>query len=289
MHLSPALAVEAEHARGPDLQVEFRALFRHAPSFTPDHVKEVAGPIAGFGLHHELRDFVQDGLTPYQALETATIHPARYLRQAAEMGTIEVGKRADLVLLASNPITNISDTQNIAGVMARGRWLDANDLTRRLHKVPNEYRHELEKVQAMLQSDASRAVRYLADQDPFGQLAAFSIAELAAKESVADLVRTLQEMRNADPNAETVSEDGINTLGYTLMNKKIVRQAIAVLALSTETVPKSANAWDSLADAFFHSGDISKAALNYQKALAIDGAYANAEFARKFLVEHAEK
>src|SRR4029079_3113352 len=48
------------------------------------------GPVSGFGLHHELQEFVSDGLTPYQALETATTHPARYLRQSDEVGSIEV-------------------------------------------------------------------------------------------------------------------------------------------------------------------------------------------------------
>jgi len=75
------------------------------------------GPIAGFGLHQELKEFVQDGLTPYQALQTATTNPARYLRQSSEFGTIEPGKRADLVLLGGNPLHDISNTQNIAGVM----------------------------------------------------------------------------------------------------------------------------------------------------------------------------
>ena len=87
------------------------------------------GPVAGFGLHHELQEFVEDGFTPYQALATATTIPMRYLRQSAEVGTIEVGKRADLVLLTGNPLSDISNTRKIAGVMVRGHWLEGKELS----------------------------------------------------------------------------------------------------------------------------------------------------------------
>ncbi len=244
------------------------------------------GPIAGFGLHHELQEFVRDGLTPYQALETATTNPARFFRQSAEFGTIEVGKRADMVLLTDSPLSEISHTQRIAGVMVQGRWLDEKELGTRLHEVPSEYLREQQKVETMLREDPAQAVRYLENSDPLGRLTAFAISEVASKEKVADLVQMLQAVRKANPNTGLVSEDSINTLGYTLMNKKLYPQAIAVLAMNTESFPKSANTWDSLADAFFHSGDVPNAMQNYQKALEADTAYSNADFARKFIAEH---
>jgi tetratricopeptide (TPR) repeat protein len=247
------------------------------------------GPVAGFGLHHELQEFVQDGLTPYQALETATTHPARYLRQSSEFGTIEAGKRADLLLLTGNPLSDISYTQKIAGVMVRGRWLDAKNLTSRLHEVPDQYRREQQKVETMLHNNPAHAVPYLRDHDPLGRLEAFAIAEVASGESVADLVRTLLAIRNEDADAEMVSEDSINNLGYALMNKELYPQAIAVLTLNTEEFPKSANTWDSLADAFFHSGDVPRAVRNYQNALATDASYSNADAAKKFVAEHGQQ
>lgn len=258
------------------------------PLMTGTDATEV-GPVAGFGLPDELQEFVQDGLTPYRALETATTVPARYLRQSSESGTIEVGKRADMVLLTGNPLNDISNTRKIAGVMVRGRWLKAKYLAGELQKVPDEYRREQQKVETMLQHDPAQAVSYLTDHDPLGRLTAFSFADLASKESVADLVRTLQSMRNADANAEMVSEDSVNALGYALMNKKLYPQAIAVLTLNTQVFPKSANTWDSLADAFAHSGDVSRALDNYRKALATDSVYGNSDFAKKFITEHAQK
>jgi imidazolonepropionase-like amidohydrolase len=84
----------------------------------------------GWGLHSELAAYVEAGLTPYQALRTATVNPAAYLRASATAGTIEPGKRADLVLLHGNPLENISNTTKIAGVVVGGRWLARDELDR---------------------------------------------------------------------------------------------------------------------------------------------------------------
>jgi imidazolonepropionase-like amidohydrolase len=246
------------------------------------------GPVAGFGLHHELQEFVEDGFTPYQALATATTTPMRYLRQSAEVGTIEVGKRADLVLLTGNPLSDISNTQKIAGVMVRGRWLEAKELTSRLRGVPAEYQREQHLVEKMLHDDPARALPYLAEHDPTGQLAAFLIAEIASKNAT-EVVRILQAIRAADLKAELSSEGRVNALGYALISKRLFPQAIAVLTLNTENFPQSANTWDSLADGFFQSGDISSAVHSYQKALETNNSYPNADFAKKFVAEHGGK
>ena len=85
-------------------------------------VTAVPGIVWGFSLHQEIELFVEFGLTPYQALETATRTPAEFLGEADDWGTVAVGKRADLVLLQANPLQNIANTQQIAGVMLRGDW-----------------------------------------------------------------------------------------------------------------------------------------------------------------------
>jgi imidazolonepropionase-like amidohydrolase len=86
----------------------------------------------GFGLHRELQALVEAGLTPWQALRSATRYPAEYLKQQGEWGTIENGKRADFVLLAANPLTEIRNTTRIEGVALGGRWLTRSDLDRLL-------------------------------------------------------------------------------------------------------------------------------------------------------------
>jgi imidazolonepropionase-like amidohydrolase len=84
--------------------------------------------IPGFSLHKELARFVDAGLTPLQALQTATINPARFLGREADLGTVERGKLADLVLLDKNPLTDIANTRSIAAVVANGRYFSRADL-----------------------------------------------------------------------------------------------------------------------------------------------------------------
>lgn len=85
---------------------------------------DVAGPplVPGFAVHRELQALVDAGLTPYEALATGTRNVAAYFGTLDSTGTIAVGKRADLVLLAGNPLHDIRRTARPAGVMLGGRW-----------------------------------------------------------------------------------------------------------------------------------------------------------------------
>jgi len=91
--------------------------------------------VPGFSMHGELATLVDIGLTPFQALQTSTYNPALYLEKLDEFGTVEVGKRADLVLLEGNPLEDIANTHQISGVMVRGRWFDRADLNTMLDLV----------------------------------------------------------------------------------------------------------------------------------------------------------
>jgi imidazolonepropionase-like amidohydrolase len=89
----------------------------------------------GFSLHEELALFVQAGLTPLQALQTATLNPARFLGRVDDLGSVSAGKIADLVLLDANPLDDIANTRRIRGVMLAGRYFDRNALDRMLRGV----------------------------------------------------------------------------------------------------------------------------------------------------------
>lgn len=82
----------------------------------------------GFSLHDELSLLVRAGLTPAEALRTATINPARALGLTASSGTVQPGKRADMVLLDANPLLDIANTRKIAGVVVNARYLDRHAL-----------------------------------------------------------------------------------------------------------------------------------------------------------------
>jgi len=82
----------------------------------------------GSSLHEDLAYLVQAGLTPMQALQAATAKPAEFLGKSAEVGTIEAGKRADLLLLDANPLEDIRNTEKIRSVVLNGRWLERSDL-----------------------------------------------------------------------------------------------------------------------------------------------------------------
>jgi imidazolonepropionase-like amidohydrolase len=86
----------------------------------------------GFSVTRELQSYVAAGLTPWQALATGTRNVAVFLGNIAEAGTIEAGKRADLVLLEADPLQSISNVGRKAGVMVGGRWIPKEEIDRRL-------------------------------------------------------------------------------------------------------------------------------------------------------------
>jgi imidazolonepropionase-like amidohydrolase len=83
--------------------------------------------IPGVSLHQELQRFVDAGLTPLQALQSATINPARFFGITADFGTVEKGKIADLVLLDANPLKDIHNTRKIAGVVLAGKYFSRKE------------------------------------------------------------------------------------------------------------------------------------------------------------------
>ena len=91
--------------------------------------------IPGYSLHQELKLMSEFGIPTYEVLKMATINAALAMNKAAEFGTIEVGKRADLLLLNSNPLDNIENLQNKNGLMIRGIWLSEEEIKKLTDKV----------------------------------------------------------------------------------------------------------------------------------------------------------
>lgn len=89
----------------------------------------------GFSLHDELVLLVESGLTPMQALQAATLNPAKFFNQLASSGTVEKGKLADLVLLNADPLKDIHNTTKISSVVVNGRFLDRQQLDSMLAEI----------------------------------------------------------------------------------------------------------------------------------------------------------
>lgn len=84
--------------------------------------------VPGTSLHHEFQLLVESGLTPYEVIRAATINPARFLGREEEFGTVAPGRRADLMLVESNPLESLATLREPLGVMVRGRWLAREEL-----------------------------------------------------------------------------------------------------------------------------------------------------------------
>ena len=82
----------------------------------------------GFSLHREIELYVKAGFTPLEALQAATIVPARVMKKDGDSGTIEVGKRGDIVILDASPLDDIANTRKIYRVVTNGRVFDPGPL-----------------------------------------------------------------------------------------------------------------------------------------------------------------
>jgi imidazolonepropionase-like amidohydrolase len=95
----------------------------------------------GFSLHDELSMLVDSGVTRLGALQMATVNPAKFMERTADLGTVEPGKFADLVLLGADPLVDISNTTQIQAVWLRGKYYDKAALDQMLETAKAGARH----------------------------------------------------------------------------------------------------------------------------------------------------
>ena len=197
----------------------------------------------GFSLHDELGLLVKAGLSPLQALQAATLNPARFLGKEKDLGTIEKGKLADLVLLEGNPLDDIGNTTRIASVVYGGQFFSRASLDAMLAKV-----------------------EALAGRKPIGSVLFKAIQE----KDVDAAIKQYRELKATEPDAYDFSEDEFIGLGYGLLRMKKVPDAIEIFKLSVEVYPQSYNTYDSLAEAYVDHGDKELAIKYYQKSIEIN-------------------
>ena len=97
--------------------------------------ERAVGEVASSHDIARMRELVDVGLTPFEALRTSTTIPYEYLREAADAGTVAVGKRSDLILVGGDPLEDVGAASRIEGVLMRGRWIDKEEIDRRMARI----------------------------------------------------------------------------------------------------------------------------------------------------------
>ncbi|HEY7683236.1 MAG TPA: amidohydrolase family protein [Gemmatimonadales bacterium] len=203
----------------------------------------------GYGLHTELGIFVGLGMTPLDALKAATITSARVMGIADSVGTIEVGRVADLVLLYADPLADIGNTRQVAGVFTAGRYISRERLQVKLDSLRRSY---------------APVQRSLA-----------TFMDALERRGAAAAITTYRDSPHRATIAKPV-ERVINSYGYRLLGEKKVQEAIDVFKLNTETFPHEYNTWDSLAEAYMTAGENDLAIRYYHKVLEMNPGDGNA-------------
>jgi len=225
----------------PGMAERYAVIERLTKAFQTAGVRLLAGtdamnPVAvpGFSLHDELALLVKAGLTPYQSLRAATANAGEFLESGA--GRVTVGARADLVLLAANPLESIERTRAIEGVCVGGRWLAKEELDRRMKALADDY---------------ARESAFMSRFDPSGLDAALAYRK---------------EVRAKDPKAFLFRPEGIESLVllFGLIGNRAAARTAAELAV--EEFPGRWTAWMRLAETCVAVGDEPAAAEATQRA-----------------------
>jgi imidazolonepropionase-like amidohydrolase len=196
--------------------------------------------LPGFSLHEELAELVACGLSPYEALRTATVNPGRFGRTDPITGIIATGARADLLLVHGDPLQDVAHVQEIAGVMVRGRWLPEAELDALLESLPRLYADEAAFVKVLRDDGVAAAA----------QRFAAAVAQ--------------------DPHARLFRDSTLNALGYDLLQAGRTQDALAAFELNVRAYPGSADVHDSLGEARRAAGDKAGALASYERALAMN-------------------
>jgi imidazolonepropionase-like amidohydrolase len=199
--------------------------------------------LPGFSLHDELSLLVRAGLTPMEALQAATLNPARAMGRESDLGTAEKGKLADLVLLEANPLDDIANTRKIAAVAFGGRLFSQASLNEMLGRV-----------------------EAIAGKVPIAEILLKTVKE----KDVEAAVEQYHQLKSTQPAAYDFREEQLNYLGYQLLRMKRNKEAITILKLNAEVYPQSSNVYDSLGEAYLADDDKALAIVNYEKSLQLD-------------------
>lgn len=206
--------------------------------------------IEGFSLHDELQRLVDVGVTPFDALKAATATPAKFLEIYEKVGSVAVGKNADLVLLDANPLDDIKNTRRIRGIFVGGKWISKAESDQMLKDLASSYQ-------------------------PFWNV----ITDSQKYFTKGDFKGGLEEYKRLKNKTDEISgyfESTVNFQGYTFIRQKDLEKALELFRLNTAYFPDSANAWDSLAEVNMLKGNKDLAIKYYKRSLELNPNNTNA-------------
>jgi tetratricopeptide (TPR) repeat protein len=183
------------------------------------------------------------------ALRTATANPARFLGREKDLGSVESGKLADLVLLDANPLNDINNIRKISALIYDGACFD----------------------RAALDAMLAKAER-LASRKSIAEV----LSQTISSSGVDAAIKQYHDLNSSQPTIYNFDEAELNSLGYELLGSKKFKDAIRIFQLNVEAYPQSGNVYDSLAEAYMDNGDRQLAIANYQKSLQLDPSNKNA-------------
>lgn len=214
--------------------------------------------VPGHSLHQELINLVQIiGLSNLQALQAATIHGAEVTGQSKYYGTVEAGKIADMLILNSNPLEDIRNTQNIHAVIKSGRIYKPN------------HRKEIYNDFVKYISDANKTYKPEVSDDHLQRLETITklLSELlnkaVTKEMIDNAVSSLLIKDTFGSKESTL----LNNLGYLLLQTGQIKMAEKVFNHSANTLSADLNLCNSRAEFYFRIDDFSKSKKYYESCL----------------------
>ena len=202
----------------------------------------------GFSLHEELQLFVDAGFSPLEALQTATINPALFLGIEKQVGTVDIGKKANLLLLDANPLEAIQNTSKINAVILQGDFLKGDSLRSGIDAIAMQNRKP--KIKNIM-------------------------LPIIIEQGVKAGVEKYYELKSSAFEEYNFDEDQLNSLGYELLKKSLKTEAVAIFVLNVELHPEYGNGFDSLGDAYIAIGEKEKAKVAWQRAVELGSLVTN--------------
>lgn len=211
--------------------------------------------IPGLSVHQELALLVDNGLTPYQALTMTTSNASLIAGKMCgkdDFGTIESGRRADLLMLEDNPLLDISNTLKINGVFIQGKFFASSSLD-------------------SIKNISKQGIRNL-------------VMECYNSKGVDAAIQLYHNLKEENYyNQYFYNENTLNIIGYDLLKMDATDDALKIFKLNVEEYPYAPNVYDSLGEIYVKLDQKEKAIESYKKALSLDPGFVSSINALKVL------